>query len=72
MTDEAILIGLENTRLLGRSQFLTPKEAEALQLPGAIVLLDGGFDISSPFFLIIALMSLFLLCSKLLVYGIQS
>ena len=43
MTDEAIRIGLENTRLLGRSQFLIPKEAEALQLPGATVLLDGGF-----------------------------
>ena len=47
VTDEAIRIGLENTRLLGRSQFLTPKEAEALQLPGATVLLDGGFDPSS-------------------------
>lgn len=43
VTDEAIRIGLENTRLLGRSQFLIPKEAEALQLPGATVLLDGGF-----------------------------
>ncbi|KAF2551201.1 hypothetical protein F2Q68_00035874 [Brassica cretica] len=42
VTDEAIRIGLENTRLLGRSQFLTPKEAEALQLPGATVLLDGA------------------------------
>ncbi|CAN7026984.1 hypothetical protein IGI04_025138 [Brassica rapa subsp. trilocularis] len=42
VTDEAIRIGLESTRLLGRSQFLTPKEAEALQLPGATVLLDGA------------------------------
>ncbi|WZZ02202.1 hypothetical protein YC2023_074530 [Brassica napus] len=42
VTDEAIRIGLENTRLLGRSQFLIPKEAEALQLPGATVLLDGA------------------------------
>ncbi|CAH8277793.1 unnamed protein product [Arabidopsis lyrata] len=42
VTDEAIRIGLENTRLLGRSQFLTPKEAETLQLPGATVLLDGA------------------------------
>ncbi|KAF8118579.1 hypothetical protein N665_0004s0060 [Sinapis alba] len=42
VTDEAIRIGLENTRLLGRSQFLTPKEAEALQLTGATVLLDGA------------------------------
>lgn len=53
MTDEAIRIGLESTRLLGRSQFLTPKEAEALQLPGATVLLDGGF------------LQMFLLCLKL-------
>ncbi|BAB08519.1 folylpolyglutamate synthase-like protein [Arabidopsis thaliana] len=42
VTDEAIRIGLENTRLLGRSQFLTPKEAETLLLPGATVLLDGA------------------------------
>ncbi|CAH2069920.1 unnamed protein product [Thlaspi arvense] len=44
VTDEAIRIGLENTRLLGRSQFLTPEEAETLQLPGATVLLDGVFE----------------------------
>ncbi|CAN8272822.1 unnamed protein product [Cochlearia groenlandica] len=42
VTDEAIRTGLENTRLLGRSQFLTPKEAEDLQLHGATVLLDGA------------------------------
>ncbi|KFK33006.1 hypothetical protein AALP_AA6G318000 [Arabis alpina] len=42
VTDEAIRIGLENTRLLGRSQFLTPNEAETLQLLGATVLLDGA------------------------------
>ncbi|KAL1225603.1 Dihydrofolate synthetase [Cardamine amara subsp. amara] len=42
VTDEAIRIGLENTRLLGRSQFLTPKETETLQLSGATVLLDGA------------------------------
>jgi len=43
VTDEAIRIGLANTRLLGRSQFLTPKEVETLLLPGATVLLDGGW-----------------------------
>ncbi|VVA95851.1 unnamed protein product [Arabis nemorensis] len=42
VTNEAMQIGLENTRLLGRSQFLTPNEADTLQLPGATVLLDGA------------------------------
>ncbi|GAV66233.1 Mur_ligase_M domain-containing protein [Cephalotus follicularis] len=39
---ESIRAGLENTYLLGRSQFLTSKEAEALGLPGATILLDGA------------------------------
>ncbi|XP_065868593.1 dihydrofolate synthetase-like isoform X2 [Euphorbia lathyris] len=34
--------GLENTYLLGRSQFLASKEAELLGLPGATILLDGA------------------------------
>ncbi|XP_010539028.1 PREDICTED: dihydrofolate synthetase [Tarenaya hassleriana] len=42
VTDEAIRVGLENTHLLGRCQFLTSKEAESIQLPGATVLLDGA------------------------------
>lgn len=43
ISDVAIRAGLEHTYLLGRSQILTSKEAEALGLPGATVLLDGGF-----------------------------
>ncbi|XP_052205466.1 dihydrofolate synthetase isoform X2 [Diospyros lotus] len=42
ISDGSILIGLENTYLLGRSQFLTSREAEALGLPGATILLDGA------------------------------
>lgn len=42
LSDESIRAGLENTYLLGRSQFLSAKEAEALGLSGATVLLDGA------------------------------
>ncbi|PSS32343.1 Dihydrofolate synthetase [Actinidia chinensis var. chinensis] len=42
ISDESIRTGLEHTCLLGRSQFLTPSEAEALGLPGATILLDGA------------------------------
>ncbi|KAL5813170.1 hypothetical protein ACOSQ3_028120 [Xanthoceras sorbifolium] len=42
MSDESIRSGLENTCLVGRSQFLTSKDAEALGLPGATILLDGA------------------------------
>ncbi|KAF1888847.1 hypothetical protein Lal_00036889 [Lupinus albus] len=38
----AIWSGLEQTYLLGRSQFLTPEEANALGLTGATILLDGA------------------------------
>ncbi|KAJ9539606.1 hypothetical protein OSB04_026112 [Centaurea solstitialis] len=38
----SIRAGLERTQLLGRSQFLTSIEAEALGLPGATILLDGA------------------------------
>ncbi|KAL2556141.1 Folylpolyglutamate synthetase family protein [Forsythia ovata] len=42
LSDTSIRAGLESTFLLGRSQFLTPKEAEMLGLPGATILLDGA------------------------------
>ncbi|KAM7273606.1 hypothetical protein ACFE04_028270 [Oxalis oulophora] len=42
ISDGSIKGGLENTSLLGRSQFLTSKEAEALGLLGTTVLLDGA------------------------------
>lgn len=42
ISDRSIRAGLECTYLPGRSQFLTYKEAEALGLPGATILLDGG------------------------------
>ena len=42
ISDGSIRAGLEHTFLLGRSQFLTSKETEALGLHGATVLLDGG------------------------------
>ncbi|KAJ9164268.1 hypothetical protein P3X46_023868 [Hevea brasiliensis] len=41
ISDGSIRVGLENTCLLGRSQFLASKEAEVLGLPGATILLDG-------------------------------
>lgn len=42
ISDRSIRAGLECTYLPGRSQFLTYKEAEALGLPGATILLDGA------------------------------
>ncbi|KAG2700601.1 hypothetical protein I3843_06G006800 [Carya illinoinensis] len=42
ISDGSIRVGLENTFLLGRSQFLTSRETEALGLHGATVLLDGA------------------------------
>lgn len=42
ISDVSIRTGLERTQLLGRSQFLTSVEAEALGLPGATILLDGA------------------------------
>ncbi|XP_030536061.1 dihydrofolate synthetase isoform X2 [Rhodamnia argentea] len=42
VSDQSIRAGLEHTQLLGRSQFLTFSEAEALGLPGAAILLDGA------------------------------
>ncbi|KAI9187319.1 hypothetical protein LWI28_026753 [Acer negundo] len=42
MSDESLRSGLENTCLVGRSQFLTSKDAEALGLPGMTILLDGA------------------------------
>ncbi|RYR54899.1 hypothetical protein Ahy_A06g030160 isoform B [Arachis hypogaea] len=42
ISDESIRLGLESTYLLGRSQFLTSQEAEALGLTGATILLDGA------------------------------
>lgn len=42
ISDGSIRAGLEHTFLLGRSQFLTSKETEALGLHGATVLLDGA------------------------------
>ncbi|KAJ6677269.1 FOLYLPOLYGLUTAMATE SYNTHASE-RELATED [Salix viminalis] len=42
ISDKSIRAGLENTFLLGRSQFLSSKEVEVLGLPGATILLDGA------------------------------
>ncbi|KAJ0101556.1 hypothetical protein Patl1_05233 [Pistacia atlantica] len=42
ISDRSIRAGLQGTCLVGRSQFLTPKEAETLGLPGAKILLDGA------------------------------
>ncbi|KAI3471198.1 hypothetical protein Pfo_027861 [Paulownia fortunei] len=42
LSDASIRAGLECAYLLGRSQFLTSKEAEMLGLPGATILLDGA------------------------------
>uniref|UniRef100_A0A2P2PKP2 Mur ligase C-terminal domain-containing protein n=1 Tax=Rhizophora mucronata TaxID=61149 RepID=A0A2P2PKP2_RHIMU len=42
ISEESIRAGLENTCLIGRSQFLSSKESKALGLPGATVLLDGA------------------------------
>lgn len=42
ISDGSIRAGLENSCLLGRSQFLTSKEAERLGLSKAMIMLDGG------------------------------
>ncbi|KAM0944488.1 putative dihydrofolate synthase [Dioscorea sansibarensis] len=42
ISDLAVRAGLESTQLPGRSQFLTTKEAEALQLSKTSVLIDGA------------------------------
>ncbi|GFP91324.1 folylpolyglutamate synthase [Phtheirospermum japonicum] len=42
ISDASISAGLESACLLGRSQFLTSKEAEKLGLPGTTILLDGA------------------------------
>nr|XP_043639627.1 dihydrofolate synthetase-like [Erigeron canadensis] len=42
ISDGSIRTGLERTQLMGRSQFLTSLESEALGLPGATILLDGA------------------------------
>lgn len=42
ISDASIRAGLENTCLLGRSQFLTSMEAERLGLSKAMIMLDGG------------------------------
>ncbi|KAK6121839.1 hypothetical protein DH2020_044452 [Rehmannia glutinosa] len=42
LSDTSIRAGLESAFLLGRSQFLTAKEAKMLGLPGATIMLDGA------------------------------
>ncbi|KAJ4705886.1 Folylpolyglutamate synthase [Melia azedarach] len=42
ISEGSVRAGLENTCLVGRSQFLTSKQAELLGLPGATILLDGA------------------------------
>lgn len=42
LSDTSIRAGLQCAYLVGRSQFLTSKEADMLGLPGATILLDGG------------------------------
>ncbi|KAH9646612.1 Dihydrofolate synthetase [Citrus sinensis] len=42
ISDGSVRAGLENTCLVGRTQFLTSKQAELLGLPGATILVDGG------------------------------
>ncbi|KAG6426558.1 hypothetical protein SASPL_110783 [Salvia splendens] len=42
LSDTSIRAGLESAYLVGRSQFLTSKEADKLGLPGATILLDGA------------------------------
>lgn len=42
ISDSSVRTALENTQLLGRSQFLKKEETEALGLPGSIALLDGA------------------------------
>lgn len=47
LSDASIRAGLEQAYLLGRSQFLTYKEAESLGASGATVLLDGAHTVES-------------------------
>ena len=49
ISDGSIRSGLENTCLLGRSQFLTSKEAETLGLSKSMIMLDGGYFLSTLF-----------------------
>ncbi|GJZ15670.1 dihydrofolate synthetase [Tanacetum coccineum] len=42
ISDASVRTGLEQTQLLGRSQLLTSVEVEALEVPGATILLDGA------------------------------
>ncbi|XP_047323375.1 dihydrofolate synthetase isoform X2 [Impatiens glandulifera] len=42
ISDDSIRVGLESTYLLGRSQFLSSKEAAQLGMPGLTILLDGA------------------------------
>lgn len=42
LSDTSIRAGLQHAYLVGRSQFLTSKEADILGLPGATILLDGA------------------------------
>ena len=42
ISEKSIRAGLEQTQLLGRSQFLTQKESEALGVSEASILVDGG------------------------------
>ncbi|XP_057774259.1 dihydrofolate synthetase isoform X2 [Salvia miltiorrhiza] len=42
LSDTSIRDGLQSAYLVGRSQFLTSKEADMLGLPGATILLDGA------------------------------
>ncbi|KAJ8747946.1 hypothetical protein K2173_001420 [Erythroxylum novogranatense] len=42
ISDRSVRTGIENTCLIGRCQFLSFKESEALGLPGATILLDGA------------------------------
>ena len=42
ISDASIRSGLEKTFLVGRSHFLSAKEAGMLGLPGTTILLDGG------------------------------
>ncbi|KAG1335164.1 dihydrofolate synthetase [Cocos nucifera] len=42
ISDESIRAGLERTKLLGRSQFLTQDEASAIGLSGTSILIDGA------------------------------
>ncbi|KAK9178929.1 hypothetical protein WN943_028123 [Citrus x changshan-huyou] len=42
ISDGSVRAGLEKTCLVGRTQFLTSKQAELLGLPGATILVDGA------------------------------